>query len=68
VAGSQVIKTFVTMRDNFEMSGVFPGLFVLAGPAGSGKTALVQALLTEMCDAIGASKKGASDFLLEVSE
>lgn len=54
------------MRDTFETSGAFPGLFVMSGPAGSGKTALIQALLSEMCDGIGISKKSASDFIMEV--
>lgn len=63
----QVISKFVDIRDKFEMHGAFPSLFIVTGPPGSGKTSLVHALLTEMCDAIGANKNKAKDFLLEVT-
>ena len=64
----KVITTFSNIRDKFENTGQFPTLFILSGAAGSGKTALVEALLNELCACIGVDKKTSSDFILQVRQ
>mmetsp|Transcript_20039 Transcript_20039/g.28786 ORF Transcript_20039/g.28786 Transcript_20039/m.28786 type:complete len:519 (+) Transcript_20039:89-1645(+) len=50
---NEIQDSLTHMRDSFELSGSFPHLFVVYGPPGSGKSALVRVLLREMYESAG---------------
>ena len=55
------------MRDSFELSGSFPHLFVVYGPPGSGKSALVRVLLREMYESAGIEEEKVGKWIWIVS-
>jgi Cdc6-like AAA superfamily ATPase len=64
----QIIETLSHIRDNFEVGQSFPSQFVLYGPPGSGKSALVRTLLREMNESCGVDQSNSPKWILQVGE
>jgi Cdc6-like AAA superfamily ATPase len=56
----------IHIRDNFEVGQAFPSQFIVYGPPGSGKSAMIRALLREMNDSSGIDSGNASKWILQV--